>query len=63
MREVMPRSRRANSSTPATNRTIATIATGISVAQSNWAASGWWWAVQPHQVRFAMPLNAGTAAW
>ena len=59
----MPRSRRANSSMPAANRTIATIATGTSVAQSNWAASGWWCAVQPHQVRFAIPPKAGTAAW
>ena len=44
---------------PTTNRTIATIAAGTSDAQSNWPASGWWWAVQPHQVRFATPRRPG----
>ena len=50
--DVAPRSRRANASTPMTRRTTATTATGSSDGQSNWPASGMWFAVQPNQVRF-----------
>lgn len=60
---VTPRSRRENATTPTANRITARIAPGTSDAQSYWPASGWWWAVQPHHVRFASGANAGTAAW
>ena len=63
MRVVAPRSRRANASTPTVSRTIATSATGMREAGSGDPASGWWWTVQPNQVRFARPAKAGTAAW
>src|SRR5262245_42057876 len=63
MGEVAPTSRRAKASTPITNRTIETIATGSRVTQSNWPASGTWFAVQPYQVRLANGASAGIAAW
>ena len=63
MRLVDPRSRREKASTPIANRTIVTSATSASDSQSGWPMSGWWWTVQPNQVRFARPANAGTVAW
>ena len=58
--EVAPREQPRS---PTTNRTIATSAPGTSDSQSAWPVSGWKWAVQPHQVRFASGANAGTAPW
>ena len=62
IRVVEPRSRRANASTPTAKSTIATSATGMSDTGSGEPPNGWWWTVQPNQVRFADPANAGTAA-
>ncbi len=63
MRLVDPRSRREKASMPIANRTIVTSATSPSESQSGWPMSGWWWTVQPNQVRFARPAKAGTVAW
>jgi hypothetical protein len=60
---VAPISRRANASTPITNSTSDTIATGTRDTQSNWPASGMWFDVQPNQVRFASGAIDGIAAW
>jgi hypothetical protein len=61
--EVAPMSRRANASTPMTKSTSATTATGTSVTQSNWPASGTWFDVQPNQERLASGASDGIAAW
>ena len=61
--DVAPMSRRANASTPMTESTTATTATGTRVTQSNWPASGMWFDVQPHQLRLANGANDGIAAW
>ena len=59
MRLVDPRSRREKASTPIANRTIVTSATSPSESQSGWPISGWWWTVQPNQVRFASAREGG----
>ena len=53
----------ANATTPTVSSTIVSTMAGTSDAQSKLLTRGWWWTVQPHQVRFANGAKAGAASW